>query len=496
MLSLPGIHPSVAVAANSNGMFQNSVLEAATFSPTQSRLIPGSGEVLSSVSTQSWPGTLSPAVPLTQPALSVLPPGRVQAEDGAICVGTILHGLGAPNHARHLLPLPPPPSTIAAYYVRSPIPLTPGKKKKLAPPPLVMGPSPASRRMHPTVDSVVSAVGSAAGERHCDELAPASFKVTASGNFVQGVFKMNMHGLGRIDGCCTSGSGPSAHVATQANAPLQKLSLEQLELGRCLGRGASAVVYFARHKATGQLLALKKLGIHSAEERRVLLAELKALVAVSTPFLVHLYDAFFDGDCVYMALEYMDAGTLEQVIQARGRMPAAVAAVVATHLTQGLLFLAHVQRLHRDFKPGNCLCSTTGVVKLSDFGLSRSLSLNAPVAGTFLGTAVYMSPERLKGESYSFASDVWALGLTILEAITAEPPFRSAADFFALTLAACNGPVVPAGLPADLSDWLSRCLQHDPKQRATASELLAHRWLQRHSVQGECPLREWLSFLL
>jgi serine/threonine protein kinase len=107
-----------------------------------------------------------------------------------------------------------------------------------------------------------------------------------------------------------------------------------------------------------------------------------------------------------------------------------------------------------------------------------------------------MSPERLKGESYSFASDVWALGLTILEAITAEPPFRSAADFFALTLAACNGPVVPAGLPADLSDWLSRCLQHDPKQRATASELLAHRWLQRHSVQGECPLREWLSFLL
>jgi mitogen-activated protein kinase kinase 1 len=321
-----------------------------------------------------------------------------------------------------------------------------------------------------------------------EEAAPASFKVTSSGHFVQGAFKMNMHGCHVRDDVNSCGHAPSG-----ANAPLSTLSLGQLELGKCLGRGASAVVYLARHKATGQQLALKKLGIHSVEERHVLMAELKALVAVSTPFLVHMYDAFFDGDSVYIALEYMNGASLEQLIQVRGSMPEAVVAVVATHLTQGLQFLAHAQRLHRDLKPSNCLCSRAGFVKISDFGLSRSLSLNVSVAGTFLGTALYMSPERLKGEGYSYSSDVWALGLTVIECITGSPVFSSAADFFALSFAASNEPIVPAGLPADLGHWLFRCLQHDPTQRATASELLMHPWLQKHSQQREYPLRVWIA---
>merc|ERR1711974_185591 len=133
--------------------------------------------------------------------------------------------------------------------------------------------------------------------------------------------------------------------------------------------------------------------------------------------------------------------------------------------------------LHRDVKPENVLHSAAGEVKLTDFGISRDLNSTMGVAGTFVGTANYMAPERANGKDYSYRSDVWSAGMVVCELATGRYPFNTK-NFLDLYNCLCVDPEprLDAGgefSPA-LCDLVAQCLTREELRRPDAELLLEH----------------------
>ena len=154
---------------------------------------------------------------------------------------------------------------------------------------------------------------------------------------------------------------------------------------------------------------------------------------------------------------------------------------VCVYFSLDCLLLVAAQ-VHRDLKPANVLLSGSGAVKLSDFGVAKQLSSSDGFAMTQVGSTAYMSPERMKGEEYTYTSDVWSVGVIILEALLGEHPFPPTRhkNFVALFNAISRGdcPPPPEGTPAELSSFVALCLRLKQSERASVDDLLASPWLE------------------
>ena len=186
--------------------------------------------------------------------------------------------------------------------------------------------------------------------------------------------------------------------------------LADLSKGKLLGRGASGKVYLVTHEVEGMRYALKELvAIADQSARHQALNELRIAKrhAEATEHLVKLVDGYFDDGKILMLMEYCDGGSLEDAFKAvatiKGTPPLPLGPIIVQML-QGLLYMHNeMKQVHRDLKPANVLLSSEGmggkgVVKLSDFGISKQLASTQAVAVTQVGTTAYMSPERLKGD--------------------------------------------------------------------------------------------------
>lgn len=270
-----------------------------------------------------------------------------------------------------------------------------------------------------------------------------------------------------------------------------------------LGRGAAGRVYLAVHEPSKRKIAVKEINFFHQEKRNQLRKELVTLISHQSRFLVRSYGAFYDGNgIVHVTLEYMDCGSLLDVIQKRGAVPEAVICKIAEHCLRGLCFLHNNHILHRDVKTGNILLSRKLCrAKLSDFGLARDLKEDVhnegrtdSVTKTFVGTLNYMSPERLNGQEYTYASDIWALGISLVECVLGRCPFDKMKGFFEVFYAA-ESPLaeqVRGQVSNRLYDLIRLMTDRDPRNRPTARELLQHDFIQagRHNVNT---LRKWLD---
>lgn len=119
----------------------------------------------------------------------------------------------------------------------------------------------------------------------------------------------------------------------------------------------------------------------------------------ATP-LVEFYDAYTTASAgiISIVMEYMNGGSLQDMLGTGGSQDEAVLANVASQVLKGLAFLHKNHHLHRDIKPANLLCTTEGTVKLADFGIARQLEDSMAKANTFIGTLIYMAPERIESE--------------------------------------------------------------------------------------------------
>lgn len=162
---------------------------------------------------------------------------------------------------------------------------------------------------------------------------------------------------------------------------------------------------------------------------------------------------------------------------------------IAENVLGGLTYLWRTHRImHRDIKPSNILVNSRGYIKLCDFGVSSELE--GSVAETFVGTGTYMAPERIQGAQYTVKSDVWSVGLTLMELAIGKFPFNSDnADEpggpqgildLLQQIVLEPAPRLPKSdaFPPILEDMITKCLMKDPAQRPTPQELYVGSHLQ------------------
>ncbi|XP_024399198.1 mitogen-activated protein kinase kinase 1b isoform X1 [Physcomitrium patens] len=288
----------------------------------------------------------------------------------------------------------------------------------------------------------------------------------------------------------------SSESTAYANPPDAQLSLADLEAVRVLGKGAGGSVQLVRHKWTNDIYALKGIQMNINETvRKQIVQELKInqLTLHQCPYIVKCYHSFYHNGIISIVLEYMDRGSLADIIKQTKQIPEPYLAVISNQVLKGLNYLHQVRHIiHRDIKPSNLLINQKGEVKISDFGVSAVLISSMAQRDTFVGTYTYMSPERLGGQSYAYDSDIWSLGLTILECALGYFPYRPPGqeegwnNFFMLMELVINQPPVaapPDKFSPEFCSFIAACIQKRPGDRLSTADLLKHPFLQKYSEE-------------
>jgi serine/threonine-protein kinase len=199
-----------------------------------------------------------------------------------------------------------------------------------------------------------------------------------------------------------------------------------------IGRGAMGVVYHAVDPAIGRPVAIKTIRIgdaHKPEDREKLrerlFREARAAGGLSHPNVVTIYDMAAEGDMAYIAMEFVDGSSLEQVMAEglehhKGRM------LRVLHQTALALDYAHARGVvHRDVKPANILITGDDVVKITDFGIAKAAATDQyTMTGAIVGTPNYMAPEQVQGLSINGRADQFSLAVIAFELFTGERPFE------------------------------------------------------------------------
>ncbi|BGP43527.1 MAP kinase kinase (MEK) [Rhodotorula kratochvilovae] len=200
---------------------------------------------------------------------------------------------------------------------------------------------------------------------------------------------------------------------------------EDLEVLEELGCGNGGTVSRALHVPTKAIMAKKVVHIATSDTtRKQILRELQIMHDCASPYIVSFYGAYLQDPHICMCMEFMDKGSLDNIYKKVGPIPEPILGKIALAVVCGLTYLYEVHKImHRDVKPSNILLNSAGQIKICDFGVSGEL-INS-VADTFVGTSTYMSPERISGDPYTVKSDVWSLGITLVELAIGRFPFSS-----------------------------------------------------------------------
>src|SRR6478735_1708668 len=221
-----------------------------------------------------------------------------------------------------------------------------------------------------------------------------------------------------------------------------------------VGRGATATVYRATDELLGRTVAVKVFAPHLTDPVMVARQhlEMHVVAGLQHPHLVAVYDARMAGDAEepadlgYLVLEFMGGPSLGARLHYDLMNPTEVA-TIGMAIASALAVVHSAGLVHRDIKPGNILLSTTGEPKLSDFGIARVLRAERIThSADVLGTAPYLSPEQASGGEISAATDIYALGLVLLECLTGHREFPGSAVEAAVARL-FRDPVIPPTLP-------------------------------------------------
>ncbi|KAJ5331743.1 MAP kinase kinase PBS2 [Penicillium atrosanguineum] len=301
-----------------------------------------------------------------------------------------------------------------------------------------------------------------------------------------------------------------------------KISLDEVDRIDELGKGNYGTVYKVRHSRpklrkpgmglggivsrpsgddsspdnltsdlSGVIMAMKEIRLELDEAKFAqIIMELDILHRCVSPFIIDFYGAFFQEGAVYMCVEFMDGGSIDKIYE--GGVPENILRKVTLSTIMGLKALKEEHNIiHRDVKPTNILVNSKGQVKICDFGVSGNLV--ASIAKTNIGCQSYMAPERIAGGgmqqsgapsagTYSVQSDIWSLGLSIIECAMGRYPYppETFTNIFSQLHAIVHGdpPTLPEpGFSEDAHAFVRACLDKVPKNRPSYNMLLRHPWL-------------------
>ena len=271
---------------------------------------------------------------------------------------------------------------------------------------------------------------------------------------------------------------------TAAPSPDAPRVLGEYELLERLGAGGMGVVWKARHRRLGRLLAVKLLPCRpdlSPQAVERFLREMRALGQLEHPNVVEATDAGQHGDTVYLAMKLIEGEDLHRRVRRCGPLSVADACALARQIADALAYLHGRNLVHRDLKPSNVMLSSEGVVKLLDLGLARWLGEGAAgdctSPGQVMGTADYMAPEQGRdAASVDGRADLYALGATLFFLLTGKPPFAHHSGMLDKMRAHAEEPppdvrALRPEVPPAVAEMVARLLAKQPADRpATAEE--------------------------
>ncbi|XP_072293720.1 mitogen-activated protein kinase kinase kinase 4 isoform X3 [Eucyclogobius newberryi] len=253
--------------------------------------------------------------------------------------------------------------------------------------------------------------------------------------------------------------------------------------GNKIGEGQYGKVYTCINVDTGELMAMKEIRFQPNDHKTIkeTADELKIFEGIKHPNLVRYFGVELHREEMYIFMEYCDEGTLEEV--SRLGLQEHVIRLYSKQTTTAINVLHEHGIVHRDIKGANIFLTSSGLIKLGDFGCSVKLRNNTHTmpgeVNSTLGTAAYMAPEvitRAKGEGHGRAADIWSLGCVLIEMVTGKRPWHEYEHNFQIMYKVGMGhkPPIPEKLSTEGKDFLGHCLESEPKRRWTASMLLDH----------------------
>lgn len=272
----------------------------------------------------------------------------------------------------------------------------------------------------------------------------------------------------------------------------QSLVAGRYQLIRRIGSGAMGVVWEAQDERLNRTVAVKQLlippGLDPAEAEEAKLRTMREgriAARLHHPNAVSVFDVVDESGAPCLVMEYVPSRSLDDVLKERGALSPLEVARIGTQVAAALAAAHAAGIVHRDIKPGNVLLGNNGIVKITDFGISRATDdVTVTKTGLIAGTPAYLAPEVAIGRDPTAAADVFSLGSTLYAAVEGKPPFGLSENTLGLLHAVAAGQIDPPRHAGPLTNVLAGLLQADPAIRPTARQALG---MLQAVARGETP---------
>ncbi len=247
-----------------------------------------------------------------------------------------------------------------------------------------------------------------------------------------------------------------------------------------IGTGGMATVYRGQDQVLGRTVAIKMMLPQYANDPSFAARfkqEAQAAAALSSPYIVSVYDWGKDGESYYIVMEYLRGTDLKSGIRKHGALDSRKVAQIGSQIAQALSVAHRHDIIHRDIKPQNIMVQPDGNIKVMDFGIARAKNSSLTTDNSVLGTAHYVSPEQSTGKPLGPTTDIYSLGIVMYEAATGRVPFAGD-DAISVAMKQVNEAPQPPSLinpnvdPA-LEAIILRCMEKNPADRYQSADELA-----------------------